>query len=174
MTQLLPDIEVSGLSLGPERKATNGVLTSPVLYKGQRGCEIQLPGEVTCLFPPSAFEGSSRVTTTLIVDEQTADALARLESAVAAQGALKQPHSAIRRSEGLSPSFKLRFDADRVQILNAQGERIPIPLDWTGLRLKAIVCLRSVYKQAANSGVLWDILAIQIVGTIPPKRMVFM
>jgi hypothetical protein len=173
MAQMLSDIEVSGLSLGTERKASNGVLSIPVLYKGQRGCEVQLPGEVTCLFPPSSFDAGSRMTITLLIDPETADAVARLESAVAALGALKSPHTAIRRTEGLSPSFKLKFDPDRVQVVSAGGERIPMPVAWGGLRLKAIVCLRSAYKQAANSGVLWDLAAVQVVGTIPPKQVVF-
>ncbi len=94
MTQLLPDIEVGGLSLGTERKASNGVLSRPVLYKGTQRCEVQLPGEVSCLFAPSSFELNSRMTVTFLLDQQLADDVVRLESAVAALGNLKQPHSA--------------------------------------------------------------------------------
>ncbi len=103
MAQLLKDIEVRNLSVGTERKASNGVLTSPVLHKGERGCEFQVDAEVTCLFPPSSFENSARMSVTLLVDQATADALVGLESAVAAAANLKLQHSAIKFATVIRP-----------------------------------------------------------------------
>ncbi len=169
---MLSEIQVGDLSIGPERRASNGVLTSPVLC-AKRPCEFQLPGEVTCLFPPSAFDGSARMSVTLAIDQPTADALTRLEAAVAGLAGLKATHSAIRVKEGYSPTLKLKYDADRVQVLDAKGNTVPVMQDWRGLRLKAIINLRSAYKQAANSGLLWDLVAVQVLGAIPAKTHVF-
>jgi hypothetical protein len=48
-----------------------------------------------------------------------------------------------------------------------------MPPDWRGLRLKAIVSLRSIYRQAVNTGVLWDLIAVQNLGVQPVKPVSF-
>jgi hypothetical protein len=173
MAQMLKDIEVRNLSVGTERKASNGVLTSPILYKGERGCEFQLDSEVTCLFAPSSFENSNRMSVTLLIDEATAGALAALESAVAAAANMKLQHSAIKTREGYSPTLKLRYNAERVQFVDSKGGQAAPPADWCASRFKVIVCLRSVYKQAINSGLMWDLVAAQVLGAIPAKKVTF-
>jgi hypothetical protein len=51
---MLSDIEIDALCVGPERKTSSGILSAPIVYKGQR-CEFQLPGEVSCIFSPSSL-----------------------------------------------------------------------------------------------------------------------
>jgi hypothetical protein len=111
---------------------------------------------------------------TLAIDKETADALAQLEAAVAAKGSLKQPyHSGIRVKEGFMPALKLKVDLERLQAVGADGKPAVMPPDWRGLRLKAIVSLRSIYSQAVNTGVLWDLIAVQNLGVQPVKPVSF-
>jgi hypothetical protein len=170
---MLSEIEIEGVALGTERKTTSGILSTPIVYKGQR-LEFQLPGEVSCIFSPSSFDSSARLTTTLGMSEETAKALAELEAAVAAKGSLKQPwHSSIKLKEGFLPALKLKVDLERLQSVDATGKPTTMPPDWRGLRLKAIVSLKSIYRQAVNTGFVWELIAVQNLGALPQKQLTF-
>jgi hypothetical protein len=172
MTHLLSEIQGGDLSVGPMRKAANGVPISPILFKNQRGVEIQIP-DCSCLFPPSGFDqSSSRLSVVFKVDAQTADEICRVEAAVAASADLKSLHSAVRRKEGFDPTFKCKVDPTRVQYVDSKGQETPM-LEWQGLRLRLIVSPRSLYHQPLTAGVIWDLVALQILDPMPIKKAVF-
>jgi hypothetical protein len=173
MTQMLSDIDAAHLTVGPTRKSANGVMIQPVLYKGERGVDIQLP-ECTCLFPPSGFDQSSaRLSVTFRLDEQTAQAIGRVEAAVAAAADIKSLHSALKQKEGFDPTFRCKID-DKVQFVDSKGAELKAMPEWRGLRLRVIVSPRSVYHQPLCAGIVWDLVAVQVLGPVPIKRAMFL
>ncbi len=168
MTALLSEVSASDLSVGPSKKSPTGILTSQVLYKGERSPSIQLDGEVTCPFAPSAFDGGTRLSVSLSVDEATAKSVEALETAL-----VPNAHSAIKRKDGLPPSFRVKYDPEQCQFLDASNAAVPEPPEWRGLRLRAMVSPRSTYKQVAMEGVTWHLVAVQVLGAVERPKLAF-
>jgi hypothetical protein len=78
---LLSEISTSDLNLGPQRKSASGIPTTPVLHQKERNVEIQLDGEVTCLFPPSSFNNGPRLSIVFCIDEEQAKQIEAIEQA---------------------------------------------------------------------------------------------
>ncbi len=168
MTALLSEVSASDLSVGPSKKSPTGILTSQVLYKGERSPSIQLDGEATCPFAPSAFDGGTRLSVSLSVDEATAKSVEALETAL-----VPNAHSAIKRKDGLPPSFRVKYDPEQCQFMDASNAAVPEPPEWRGLRLRAMVSPRSTYKQVAMEGVTWHLVAVQVLGAVERPKLAF-
>jgi hypothetical protein len=146
-------------------------MMQPILYKNTRGVDIQL--DCTCLFPPSGYDQSSaRLSVTFRIDEATAAALGRVEAAVAAAADLKSLHSAIKQKEGFDPTFRCKV-GEQVQYVDSKGAELKAMPEWRGLRLRAIVSPRSVYHQPLCAGIVWELVAVQVLGPLPIKKAVF-
>ena len=175
MAPLVSEVEVAGLSLGTARKATNGIVTQPLIYQGNRQTEFQLDGEVTGAYNLSSFDGSNatRLTASFTIDSQQQALLTGIESAVAALAGATSLRSNVKLREGFPPLFKCKVDTERLQCFDASGAETKAPGEWAGVRFKVIVSPRSYYKQAQGDGVIWDLVAVQILGAVAPQKPSF-
>jgi hypothetical protein len=167
---LLSEIAAGDFEVGAGKKIGGGTM-SPVIYRGQTRPDIQLDAEVACLFAPSGFDGSDRLSVTFSVDEATASALEALEAAIGrAHGSTLR--SAVKRKEGYGPSFRVKYDATRCLFMDSSNNALSAPSEWRDQRMKIIVSPRCVYKQVMD-GVVWDLVAVQILGPTPHKQVTF-
>jgi hypothetical protein len=169
---LLSEIRSTDIELGTQRKSKNGILMTPILYQGQRSPDLQVDGEVTCMFPPSSFDGGPRLSVVFSVDESTAAAIEAIEQAAAKLCHSPDMRSAVRRKDGFQPTLKLRVDMVRCIFHGPDGELCQEP-DWRGHRLKIMITPVTVYHQARQDGVTWELTAVQVLGAIPPKQVNF-
>jgi len=175
MAPLTSEIDATGLSLGTSRKATNGILTQPLIYQGNRQTEFQLDGEVTGAYNLSNFDGSNttRLTASFSIDPQQQALLTGIETAVAALAGVPSLRSSVKLREGYPPLFKCKCDTERLQVFDAAGAEAKAPGEWAGVRFKIIVSPRSYYQQAQGNGIIWDLVAVQILGAAPLHKASF-
>ncbi len=57
--------------------------------------------------------------------------------------------------------------------MDEAGDPIPLPESLKELRLKLIVSPRSVYFQTKMAGVIWDLVAVQLLGKVAVRKVTF-
>lgn len=169
---LLSEVRAEAFTAGPPKRAATGMTVTPLFYDGDRGVLIQLDGEVTALYNPSSFDAAStRQTVPFRISEDTAKQLLGLESAIGAACGVDSIHSNIKQKDGVH-SFKVKMTPP-VTVMDANNISIAQPEEWRDLRMKVIVMPRCVYHQPTMKGIVWELTAVQILGPVPGKALMF-
>jgi len=169
---LLSEVRSEALSAGSTRRAPSGIQITPILFDSERLWEVQLDDPVECLWGPSSFdENSERQTVTFSLSTQrNAEEVGRFEDAVMKQLGLNGFNSSLKRRDE-KYVLKAKCRTDSVHYVDADGKPTTEPAEWHKWVMKVILSPKAYILK--NTGITWELVAVQLLSQIQKPPPVF-